>query len=160
MVLLHQHLSAEDLWPFFLQWMVMEILVKSALGSKSTLIRISAQGEVLGYSLLQSQNAQRVSLRTATWLTLASTFPVLVRMFWHLPGQATIQTIGISGTIRECLIVLTHCTITRRRKYQISQPAALVARTRTQCWLVMTSQQSTRGLHHHNCRLSFCISHK
>ena len=44
---------------------------------------------------------------------------ILLRLFWHPPGRAMIQAAGVSGTVRECLIVLTHCTVARTRKYQI-----------------------------------------
>lgn len=65
---------------------------------------------------------------------------ILVRWFWHLPGQAMMQAAGVSGTIRDCLIFPTLCTIIRTRKYQMFQLTAFVAKTRTQCWLLLTSQ--------------------
>ena len=48
-----------------------------------------------------------------------------------------IQAAGVSGTVRECLIILTHCAVAGIRKYQIVPTHC----TRTQCWLVLTSQR-------------------
>lgn len=73
---------------------------------------------------------------------------VLVRILWHLPGQAMMQVIGVSGTIRDCLIFPTHCTITSTGKYQMFQFTAFVAKTGTQCWLLLTSQRGLWGLLH------------
>lgn len=90
---------------------------------------IPPQGEILDHSPLWSQRTQRGSSlrtsihRTARWLALVNIFPghnscwvILVLPTNHMTPVPSglyrfgIQLAQVPGTVRECLIVPTHCT--------------------------------------------------
>jgi len=66
--------------------------------------------------------------------------------FQHFPertvlvstGRAMTQAAGVPGTVRECLIVPTHCSSNKGTKnVRSSLLTGLVTKARRQCWLIL-----------------------